>query len=56
VNYCARSVISPDPFIGTHEIGVPQYIAKRLTYPEPVTDFNVALMRKLIKNGRNMNI
>ena len=23
VNYAARSVISPDPNIGTHEIGVP---------------------------------
>lgn len=55
VNYCARSVISPDPFIGTHEIGVPQYIAKRLTYPEPVTDYNVALMRKLIKNGPDVH-
>jgi DNA-directed RNA polymerase I subunit RPA1 len=36
VNYAARSVISPDPFIGTDQIGVPLRFAKKLTYPEPV--------------------
>ncbi len=36
VNYAARSVISPDPFIGTDQIGVPVRFAKKLTYPEPV--------------------
>lgn len=28
VNYAARSVISPDPYIGAGEIGVPPYFAK----------------------------
>lgn len=41
VNFAARSVISPDPFIGTGEIGVPPYFAMRLSYPERVTAFNV---------------
>lgn len=29
VNFAARSVISPDPFIGTGEIGVPPFFATR---------------------------
>ncbi len=33
VNFAARSVISPDPFIGAGEIGVPPYFATRLSYP-----------------------
>lgn len=33
------SVISPDPYIDTNEIGVPLYFAKNLTYPEPVTGY-----------------
>lgn len=28
VNYAARSVISPDPYLDTDEIGIPLYFAK----------------------------
>ena len=41
VNYAARSVISPDPFIQPNQIGVPVVFAKQLTYPQPVTPWNV---------------
>ncbi|KAI8868419.1 beta and beta-prime subunits of DNA dependent RNA-polymerase [Ramicandelaber brevisporus] len=51
VNYAARSVISPDPFIDTSEIGIPPIFASRLTYPEPVTPFNVHEMRQAVING-----
>jgi DNA-directed RNA polymerase I subunit RPA1 len=51
VNYAARSVISPDVNIETNEIGVPPVFAKKLTFPEPVTVHNVALMRQLVING-----
>ena len=51
VNFAARSVISPDPMIGTHEIGVPEVFALRLTFPEPVTTWNVAYLRNLVLNG-----
>ncbi len=51
VNYACRSVISPDPYIGTNEIGLPLYFAKTLTYPTPVTALNVAEMRKLVIRG-----
>lgn len=51
VNFAARSVISPDPYIGTGEIGVPPYFAKRLTFAERVTPFNVERLRKAVING-----
>lgn len=51
VNYAARSVISPDPNIETNEIGVPPVFAVKLTYPEPVTAYNVAELSKAVING-----
>ena len=41
VNFACRSVISPDPYLGTGEIGIPPYFAMRLSYPERVTAHNV---------------
>lgn len=41
VNFAARSVISPDPYLGSGEIGVPPYFAVRLSIPERVTARNV---------------
>ncbi|KAK6908242.1 hypothetical protein I203_102243 [Kwoniella mangroviensis CBS 8507] len=51
VNYAARSVISPDINIETNEIGIPPVFAKKLTYPEPVTEQNVHWLRQLVING-----
>ena len=51
VNYAARSVISPDPFLSTNEIGVPEMFATQLTFPEPVTSFNVHVLRQAVLNG-----
>ena len=48
VNYSARSVISPDPYIDTNEVGVPMYVAKTLSYPESVNQYNVEKLRKLV--------
>ncbi|XP_022089266.1 DNA-directed RNA polymerase I subunit RPA1-like [Acanthaster planci] len=53
VNYAARSVISPDPYINTDEIGIPEIIAKKLSYPQPVTDWNVRELREAVMNGPN---
>ena len=52
VNFAARSVIAPDPYIDTDEVGVPLQFAKELCYPEPVTVNNVKLLRQLVINGR----
>ncbi|ORZ31924.1 hypothetical protein BCR44DRAFT_1539185 [Catenaria anguillulae PL171] len=51
VNYAARSVISPDPWIETNEIGIPPVFAKKLTYPEPVTGHNVRELMENVLNG-----
>lgn len=51
VNYAARSVISPDPNLETNEIGVPPVFALKLTYPEPVTAYNVSELRQAVING-----
>jgi DNA-directed RNA polymerase I subunit RPA1 len=55
VNYAGRSVISPDPFIATYEVGVPEVFAKKLTYPELVTPHNVHELRQLILNGPDVH-
>lgn len=54
VNYACRSVISPDPYLGTTEIGIPLRFAKELTYPQPVADWNVEAMRQLVENGTSI--
>lgn len=51
VNYAARSVISPDPYIMPNEVGVPPFVAKKLTITENVTPFNVAALRRAVENG-----
>ncbi|RHY34590.1 hypothetical protein DYB32_000813 [Aphanomyces invadans] len=55
VNYAARSVISPDPYISTSEIGVPLRFAKTLTLPQAVTPWNVVEMRQLVENGPDVH-
>ncbi|KAF5293076.1 hypothetical protein FQR65_LT11068 [Abscondita terminalis] len=55
VNFSARSVITPDPNLNIDEIGVPEEFAKHLTYPIPVTSWNVIELRKMIINGPNVH-
>lgn len=50
-DFYARSVITPDPLISINEIGVPEVFAKKLTFPVPVTPWNVSELRKLVING-----
>ena len=53
VNFCARSVISPDPNLQVDEVGVPLSIAMDLTFPEEVTDLNIDRLKQLVINGPN---
>ncbi|MGC8674483.1 MAG: DNA-directed RNA polymerase subunit A' [Thermoprotei archaeon] len=53
VDFSSRSVISPDPWIGINEVGVPIEVAKILTIPEKVTDLNIDRMKELVKRGPN---
>ena len=51
VDFSGRSVITPDPNIELDELGVPYSIAKNLTYPEIVNDYNKDKLVKLLNNG-----
>jgi len=53
VDFSARSVISPDPYISINEVGVPIEIAKILTIPTNVNDWNIEEMKQLVLNGPN---
>jgi DNA-directed RNA polymerase I subunit RPA1 len=52
VNYAARSVISPDPSLQTDEVGLPLFMAKKLTFPEPVNQYNSQRLKQYIINGK----
>lgn len=51
----ARTVISPDPNLMIHQVGVPDRVAKILTFPERVNTANIKKMRQLIKNGTEVH-
>lgn len=49
VNFSARTVISPDPEISINEVGVPLEVAKILTVPLMVNEWNIDYAKELIK-------
>ncbi len=51
VNFSARTVISPDPNISINEVGVPEMIAKEVTVPAYVNEWNMDEMKQYIENG-----
>ncbi|GAB0091474.1 DNA-directed RNA polymerase [Sergentomyia squamirostris] len=51
VDFSARTVISPDPNLLIHQVGVPERVAKILTYPERVHPRNLEKMKQLVQNG-----
>ncbi|HDQ59911.1 MAG TPA: DNA-directed RNA polymerase subunit A' [Candidatus Woesearchaeota archaeon] len=51
VNFSARTVISPDSHLDINEVGVPKSIAKELTVPERVTEWNIDYLKKFIEDG-----
>ncbi|ELP88260.1 DNA-directed RNA polymerase I subunit RPA1, putative [Entamoeba invadens IP1] len=51
VNYAARTVISPDPFIPTNTFGIPMPFAMRLSVATPVNERNFEEMKKAVVNG-----
>ena len=50
-NFSARTVISPDPMLDLNEVGVPMEIAMKLSVPKRVNEWNMAYLKKFIKNG-----
>ena len=55
VNFSARTVISPDPNISINEVGVPELIAKEVTVPIHVNEWNIEEIRKYVRNGPNVH-
>ena len=51
VDFSSRTVITPDPSLAVDQLGVPQEIAKILTFPEEVTELNQDKLKQLISNG-----
>jgi DNA-directed RNA polymerase III subunit RPC1 len=51
VNFSGRTVISPDPNVSVEEVVVPEWIAKRVTYPERVCSANIERLREAIRRG-----
>jgi len=51
VDFSARTVISPDPNLSMNEVGVPEEIAKILTIPQRVTEWNTEELKELILRG-----
>lgn len=49
VNFSARTVISPDPYLGINELGVPKEIAAELTVPLNVTKWNLESVKVFLK-------
>ncbi|MBI4918653.1 DNA-directed RNA polymerase subunit A' [archaeon] len=50
-NFCARTVISPDPMLGINYVGVPYSVAMKVTVPEIVNEWNMAYLKKFVEKG-----
>ncbi|KAL8872081.1 MAG: hypothetical protein Q9174_002232 [Haloplaca sp. 1 TL-2023] len=51
VDFSGRTVISPDPNLAINEVAIPVQVAKRMTYPERVSRYNIAKLKERIMNG-----
>ncbi|KAL8735608.1 MAG: hypothetical protein Q9166_000777 [cf. Caloplaca sp. 2 TL-2023] len=51
VDFSGRTVISPDPNLAINEVAVPVRVAKRMTYPETVSSYNIKKLQARIRNG-----
>ncbi|MBI2565248.1 DNA-directed RNA polymerase subunit A' [Candidatus Woesearchaeota archaeon] len=50
-NFCARTVISPDPMLGINEVGVPLIVAMKVTVPETINTWNMNYLKKYVEKG-----
>ena len=53
VDFSSRTVISPDPNLTISSVGVPTDVAKKLTIPETISDWNLDKLKKMVMNGPN---
>jgi DNA-directed RNA polymerase III subunit RPC1 len=55
VDFSGRTVISPDPNLQIDQVGIPVWTAKRMTFPERVTSFNMTKLKAAILNGPDVH-
>jgi DNA-directed RNA polymerase I subunit RPA1 len=53
VNFAGRAIITPDPYIGTNEIGLSKEFALELTYPQSLMPWNHQELKQAVLNGPN---
>ncbi len=53
VDFSSRTVISPDPNLAISDVGVPIDVAKKLTIPETISDWNLGRLKNMVINGPN---
>ena len=51
VNYAARTVISPDPYLRVDQVGVPLHFATSLHFKQGVTSWNYSSLAQAVRNG-----
>lgn len=51
VDFSARTVITADPNLSIHQVGVPRSIASNLTVPERVNRYNIRRLQQLVERG-----
>ena len=51
VDFSARTVITPDPNLPFGVLGIPRKIARILTFPESVTNFNKKYLTQLVNQN-----
>ena len=55
VDFSGRTVISPDPNLQVNQLGVPELVAKVMTYPEMVNRYNIDKLRQCVLNGPDIH-
>ena len=51
VNFSARTVITPDPYLSINQVGVPEMAARELTVPVRINIHNLQFMKWLLKEN-----
>ena len=51
VDFSGRTVISPDPNVSVEQVVIPEWVAKRMTFPEKVCEASMSRLRMAIMRG-----
>lgn len=50
VDYSARTVIGSGPELEVNQVSIPKFVAETLTFPEPVNQYNIERLTKIVNN------